>query len=364
MKYIRFYLFIILFGAVMASCHQWADKKENQRLVTDAAGRKVLVPDTINSVIALRAGALRLLCYMELAEKVGYIEANEQRRFVPYLLANPNLKKKPLIGAGNNYDAELLATSDADLIVATFMTSADADRLQEAIRKPVILLEYGDLKNNKKELFKSLRLLGELFYKTERAQSLENYISNQINEFKVRTTGKDSITAYIGGVAYRGAHGISSTEPGYPPFNFLSIKNVASSLGEVISSPISNQENAFIDLEQLLIWNPEYIFMDAAGESIWMQEVEKDVLKENLRAFQTADVYSVFPYNWYTTNYENIICNSWFIGKTAYPDSFDDIDVTAKCREIYTFFLGVDVYDEMADVYKPYHRLTSRGKKE
>lgn len=361
MRYLIFYLKIIFIGAVLTSCNQPGVSQFNRRLITDAAGRKVMVLDTIKSVIALRAGALRLLCYMDVANKVGYIEGNEQRRNVPYLLANPWLKEKHLIGAGNNYDAELLAASDADLIVVTFTSIADADKLQETTNKPVVLLEYGDLKNKKEKLFKSLILLGELFHRPGRADSLIQYISLNMKDFEARSAGKDSITAYIGGVAYRGAHGISSTEPGYPPFRFLSIENVAASLGEVISSPITNHENAFIDMEQLLIWNPGYIFLDAAGEKIWKQEIDKNVLNETLSALRSGNAYSVLPYNWYTTNYENILCNTWFIGKIVYPDSFRDVEVDAKCREIYTFFLGIDVFDEMTELYKPFCRQNSRG---
>jgi iron complex transport system substrate-binding protein len=354
MKQLFFIVLTFLVCSLISSCDNFDNSQINKRSITDAAGRKVNIPDTINSVVALRSGALRLLCYMDVAKKVDYIEGNEKRRNVPYLMANPNLKNKPVIGAGNNFDTELLATSNADLIIVTFMNTTDADKLQETIRKPVVLINYGDLKNNKENLFESLKVLGEIFHKQSRADSLIEYISQNLSEFKYRSTVKKKVTAYIGGVAYRGAHGISSTEPGYPPFTFLSIENVASSLEEVVSSPLADQENAFIDIEQLLIWNPDYLFLDAAGKSLWKKEVNDDILNENLVAFKYGKVYSVLPYNWYTTNYENILCNSWFIGKVVYPESFSDIDLESKCRDIYSFFLGDDVYDEMKKLYEPY----------
>ena len=348
---------ITLLAITMLSCGGTGGYEKHGRLMEDSAGRKVRVPDTIKSVIALRSGALRLVCYMDMAERVGYIEGNEKRRNVPYLMAYPGLKEKDIIGAGNNYDTELLAASDAVIIVATFISGAEADELQKATGKSVFVLEYGDMKYNMEEFFKSINLLGEMFHRQGRADSLVQYIKNTINDYKARSAGNDSITAYTGGVAYRGSHGISSTEPGYPPYRFLSVNNVAASLGEVVSSPISNQENAFIDIEQLLIWDPDYIFLDAAGEPIWQEEIDKPVLRETLNSFSSGDVYSVLPYNWYTTNYENILCNTWFIGKTVYPGAFDDIDIEAKCREIYSFFLGVDVYDEMYELYSPFRQL-------
>ena len=79
-----------------------------------------MIPDTIQSVVALRTGALRLLSYLKVTDKVNYIEANKQRRNVPYLFDNPGLRQLEIIGAGNNYDTELLAVSDADMVVSVF----------------------------------------------------------------------------------------------------------------------------------------------------------------------------------------------------------------------------------------------------
>ncbi|MBN1387008.1 MAG: ABC transporter substrate-binding protein [Bacteroidales bacterium] len=364
MKHVFLILVITLLTGIMFSCGGRGGNQRHGRIIKDSTGRAVRVPDTIKSVVALRSGALRLVCYMGMADRVGYIEGNEKRRNVPYLMAYPGLKEKDVIGAGNNYDTELLAASGAGLIVATFMSGHEADELQKATGKPVFLLEYGDMKNNMDELFKSLTLLGDLFYRQNRADSLVQYINNTINDYKTRSAGNDSVTAYTGGVAYRGSHGISSTEPGYPPYRFLSVNNVAESLGEVVSSPMSNQENAFIDIEQLLIWDPDYIFLDAAGEPVWHQEIDKRVLRETLGSFSSGNVYSVLPYNWYTTNYENVLCNTWFVGKTVYPDAFNDIDIEAKCREIYSFFLGTDVYDEMYELYSPFRQLIKGEERE
>ncbi|MGM0666518.1 MAG: ABC transporter substrate-binding protein [Bacteroidota bacterium] len=352
---------IILLAMAMLSCGNQQGMQDHQRLLEDSSGRQVHLPDSLQSVVALRSGALRLLCYMGLADRVAYIEGNEKRRDVPYLMANPELREKIVIGAGNNYDSELLAASNADVIIATFMTPAEADELQKATHKPVFVLEYGDMKENTGHLYKSLRLLGELFHRSERADSLVQYMISSINEFEKRSAGNDTLSAYTGGVAYRGSHGIASTEPGYPPYSFLSIRNVAGSLGNVVSSPVNNQENAFIDIEQLLIWDPEYVFLDAAGEIIWHAEIEKSLLGTTLQSFLSGRVYSVLPYNWYTTNYENILCNTWFIGSIVYPSSFSDVDIEEKCREIYHFFLGKDVYDEMNDMYRPFRQLVNGG---
>ncbi|MFO7621161.1 MAG: ABC transporter substrate-binding protein [Bacteroidales bacterium] len=349
---------ILVISGIASSCLFQSGENPNKRSISDGCGRSVNLPDTVRSVIALKAGALRLLCYMDQADKAGYIEGNEKRRSAPYLSANPGLRELSIIGAGNNHDTELLAASNADLIIVTFMTCSEADKLQELTKKPVFVLNYGNLDDKTDDLFTSLKLLGKIFYREERADSVIDYIRSTLSGGRYRTSdyNTDPVTAYIGGVAFSGSHGISSTVPGYPPFKAISAGNVAESLTKILDSSGSSQSNTVlvIDTEQLIKWDPEYIFLDASGKEIWQKEVEKPVINETLKAFQNSKVYTVLPFNWYTINYENLLCNMWFIGKTLYPETFTDINTEAKCREIYRFFYGTDVFDEMNDLYNPY----------
>ncbi len=329
------------------------------RIVTDALGRKVIVPDTLRSAVALRSGTLRLLSYMDLTSVIGYVEGNEKARSTPYNLANLNLKELEAIGTGNNFDTELLAAGKIDLIVTSYMNAGEADKMQKLTGKPVFVLKYGNLDDQIGDFYNSLVLLGELFNRKERADSLISYISSTIRECSMRT--KDlfdpTTTAYIGGVAYSGSHGITSTVPSYPPFRMVSVKNAAGSLISPAGTRRRSQGNKFIDPEQLIIWDPDYIFLDSSGSAIWKEDMKKPAISRTLKAIKDKNVYTILPYNWYTINYENILCNTWFIGKVTHPEAFEDINVEQKCREIYTFFLGSDVFDEMKKLYDPFKKI-------
>lgn len=349
---------LIIFTASMMvlSCHHQSESSMGSRSFTDACGRIVTIPDTIGSVIALKSGALRLLSYLDLADRVSHIEGNEQRRSVPYLFANPHLRDLPVIGTGNNHDPELLAASSADLIVATFMTCSEADKLQAVTKKPVIVVKYGNLGESKADLYTSLSLLGEIFHRPGRADSIINFFETNLNDIQARTSGYSSqgATVYVGGVAYNGSHGISSTVPAYPPFKTLPVRNVAESLLNITGYAGASHHNTMIDPEQLIEWDPDYIFLDASGEAIWQDEIRKPFLIRTLRAFRNAKAFRILPYIWFTINYENILCNAWFIGKTIYPEAFTDISIEMKCREIYEYILGSDVYDDIVNLYRPY----------
>jgi iron complex transport system substrate-binding protein len=140
-------------------------------------------------------------------------------------------------------------------------------------------------------------------------------------------------TVYAGGISYRGAHGITSTIPEYAPFEFIHIKNLAHNLNSV-------NNNVQIDKEQLVQWDPDKIFVDYAGLSIVLEELNEDVLKKTLSAIKNNDVYVLLPCNWYTTNFETLFVNAYYSGKVLFPDQFSDISMEKKANEIYKLFLN------------------------
>lgn len=349
------FLFLILL-----SCG--SNKKQNKELytVTDASGRKVLIPEKIESIIALRSGALRLISYLNATDRVVAVEGNEKKREVPYLFAHPELRELPVIGTGNIAEPELLAAHNPDMILCTYLTAGEAQELQNKTAVPVIVVDYGDLNQRIDTFYKSLQFLGGILGKEKRADSLINYIKRNIEDLHERSLPRNmpvKTNVYIGGIAYRGSHGINSTEPQYAPFRFTNVKNVASELGEVTSSPKAWLENAFIDPEQLIEWNPDRIFLDVSGKVLWSEDLKNEALKNSLTAIRKNELYKVLPHNWYTINYENVLCNAWYVGKVLYPNTFDDIVMKEKANEIYKMFVGKPVYDQMMKKFNAWQRL-------
>ncbi|MFN2378947.1 MAG: ABC transporter substrate-binding protein, partial [Bacteroidales bacterium] len=289
------YTAFFLVALVINSCTGAADKDREGRTITDSTGRRVVIPDTVTSVIALKSGTMRLLSYMKVTHLVSHIEGSEQRRTVPYLFANPHLRDLPVIGAGNHYDTELLAAAQSDIIIATYLSGHEADRLQRITRKPVVLLDYGNLGEGIDNLFGTMNLLGEIFRKKERSDSLVNYIRETMDEAAGRAAmaREKPPQAYIGGVAYNGAHGITSTEPDYPPFRMLSVRHIAEGSVKKEKKNALSHEVLFTDREQLIEWNPDVIFLDAAGRQIWEEEIAEEVMATSLNALKENRVWTV-----------------------------------------------------------------------
>jgi len=341
---------------LLAACGQKQAEIPALRPVRDALGRELLVPVQIKKVLTMKAGALRLLCYMDVQDKVGYIEQNELKRQVTYLMAHPQLRTLPVLGIGNNYDPEAVVASDAELIIATYMTAAEADALQQKVGKPVFVLTYGDMADRLEELFSSFRALGALFDRQGRADSLIVFIEKNRQQLAAGSAGAAAATAYVGGIAFNGAHGLRSSRVHYPPFLLAGIGSPVDGLPNSLQALGDGQKNILIDPEQIIDWDTDFLFLDAAGRDLWEQELRQPAYRQ-LRALRQGRAFVLLPFNWHTINYEHVLCNAWFVAQLTRPRAFGGIDIEAKSREITTFFLGKDVYAAIDSTYQPFRKI-------
>jgi iron complex transport system substrate-binding protein len=322
--------------------------------VTDLLDRTVELPGTVEKIVAVGPGALRLVCYAGAADQVVGIEDIEVKKPVqrPYLLANPSLLELPIIGAGgpdSSPDAERILEVAPDVIfTAQIMDRASADDLQATTGIPVVAVNYGDLGTFGEQLFTSIDLVGEVIGATERTTELVALIRSTMADLGSRTSSvaeSDHPSAYVGGLGFKGAHGIESTSPNYPPFSVISAKNIAADL--------TPKGSVMIDKEQLLQWDPDFIFLDRSGIGLVREDVSKNrSLYEGLTAVKQKRTYSQIPFNNYWTNVETALGNAYYAGAVMYPEQFSDIDPAAKFDEISTAMLGSPMYDALSETYK------------
>jgi iron complex transport system substrate-binding protein len=118
---------------------------------------------------------------------------------------------------------------------------------------------------------------------------------------------------------------------------------VAASIDRRLASSLAG---TYIDTEQLLLWDPDVIFIDESSlDPVW-QDLQSGLLNANLTALQTGRVHTLMTYNSYAVNYEIALVNSWYIGQILYPETFDDIKINEKAAEIIEMFTGKPVFSE------------------
>ncbi len=318
--------------------------------VTDGLGREVTVPKSPDRVVCSNSGCLRYLTYLQAEDTVVGVDSIEIDETIfdarPYALANPQLRDYPLIGEfrGNDDPEKIVAANPQVIFKTQLISPEEADELSEKTGIPVIALNYGSLSTYREDMYASLRLMGEVMDKEDRAEELVTFFDAAIDDLNARTEDipeEEQPTTYIGGIAYRGPHGFQSTEPAYPPFIFVNADNVAAELGT---------EHADVAKEKIVEWNPDILFVDLftlQTDPTAIDELRDDPSYQSLGAVQSGEVYGVLPYNCYTQNHGSILADAYYIGTVLYPDHFSDIDPAAKADEIYTFLVGEPVFDEM-----------------
>jgi len=324
-------------------------------VIKDLLGREVEVPSNVNRIVAVGPGALRLIAYLKATDMVVGVEDFEKLRPSgrPYILAYPELKELPSVGPGGPGklpDLESLIALQPDVVFITYVDRKTAQDIQEKTGIPVVVLSYGNLGTFEDEdLFRSIELAGKILGREEKAHEVVDFIKKAQEDLTTRSEGVESPTVYVGGIGYKGAHGIDSTEAKYPPFVVLQARNVVDELGE---------GHKFIDPEKLLVWDPEYIFIDENGLNLVLDDYSKHrEFYESLSAVKRGKVYGILPYNYYTTNIGTALADAYFIGKILYPERFTDIDPEEKADEIYEFLLGKRVYGEMAEQFGGFGRI-------
>lgn len=333
--------------------------KEMIRII-DMAGREVLIPKKVERIVAL-SGSLRYVVYLQAFDKVVGIEGVEKQRVMRgnpstgkayWLAIKDKVERIPTIGEGGPGklpDFEKLIAVKPDLVI-TFEVDG-AKLIQNKTGIPVIVIQYAGTEGFKiDDIRNTFSFLGRILNREKRAEELNSYMQKCIEDLRRRTENTSKPKIYIGAINARGAHGITSTEVDYPPLKWINVVNVADEVGK--------RGHVFIDKESLILWNPDFIFIDTGGLNL----VNEDYLKnkdfyKKLKAFKEGRTFTVFPHNFYRTNIEILFANAYYIGKIVHPERFRDLNIKSKSEEIFRKFLGINIYDDLSRNFKGYRKV-------
>lgn len=322
--------------------------------VVDALGRTVEFQSVPERVIAMGHGGLKFYAYMMGQEKligIEHVETTEQTLNGQSLhRAYPEIRNIPLIGKGGpkfDPEYEVLVKAQPDVIFASYrFTKEEVDAFQEKVKIPVVALDPGH--NGmvfSPKTMENFTIIGNTLQEQDRAKAIIDFMNAAKADLESRAgTIEQSPEVYFGGASFRGPQGILSTKAKFELLNLLNIKNIMDQHTEELS--------IMIDKEKLLSMNPEMILIDLSGKTPLLEDMEADpAFYRALSAFENGKVYALLPYFTYGMNFDTAILDMYYIGKTVFPDQFKDVEIDQKAEEIYTFFVGKNVYSEMLERY-------------
>ncbi|MBP2144413.1 iron complex transport system substrate-binding protein [Methanococcus voltae] len=327
-----------------------ASKTAEYMTITDMAGRTVQVPKNVTRIIGL-GSSLREIVYLNASDKVVGVEKLEADDKVGlrtlYILTHKELMKLPIVSESGNVEQyyERILQINPDVIFIGYESDV-ADDMQEKLQIPVVVVYTAPVgtEAQNEEYTQSLKLMGKILNKEERAEEILTTIEEYKADLALRASkSNNNPSVYLGGRAYQGINGLTATDAKWPPLVYLGTNNKANN----VAYDLCNESKGMaISKEQLLEWNPEYIFISSISIDKVSKEFQKPEFK-SLGAVSNNNVYQVLPYRWYLYNKDTAIADSYYIGKVLYPEQFEDIDPVEKADEIYTFFYGKPAYDEL-----------------
>ena len=346
-KIVALILAVLICIGLLAGCDSGEADPRNSRIITDGAGRQVEVPEKVESIVCVGVGALRYTCYVGAHDLVIGVEDYEVKPGMSRLYNYVNFDKfkdLPVIGTNGQPYTEEIINLTPDVIVMSKSASVEADDLQSKTGTPVVVVPGSDTTLDQ-NAYDTIRILGELYDMQTRATELTDYLKGIQKDLDDRTkdipdSSKPSV--YVGGVSFKGHHGFEGTEAGYGPFQLIGAKNLADTTG---------QNGAFnIDLEQVLSWDPDIIFLDFNGMNLIKEDYAKNPAYYNsLAAVQEGKVYSQISFRSSASNLETALADAYYAACVMYPEQFKDVDPVAKAGEIFEMLLGANPYEDLKE---------------
>lgn len=305
---------------------------------TDSVGRQVEVPAQITGVAVsgpLTQMVLFALCPDKLVGIADEWDATAEEYLATEYYNLPLLGQ--LYGGSGELNLETLLASGAQVVIDVGEPKdtivEDLDALQEQTGIPFVhisatIATMGD----------AYRMLGELLGMVDEAETLAAYCEETYAMVSDIAGSVDKVELlYITGDS--GLNVIAQGSYHAEIIDLLS-NNLA-----VVDSPSSKGTGNEVDMEQLMLWDPDVIIF--APGSIY-DTVGDDPLWQNMTAIQSGNYYEVpmGPYNWmgFPPSVQRYLGMLW-MAKLLYPDAAD-YDLQEEVTEYFQLFYHCDLTDE------------------
>ncbi|MDR1194827.1 MAG: ABC transporter substrate-binding protein [Peptococcaceae bacterium] len=311
----------------------------------DSAGREVEVPAQITRVSP--SGALAQMFIQALApDLLVSIAGDFSAAAEPYIAEN--LRQLPVVGqfyGTDNLNIEEIASIGPELVIDIGEPKSsiveDMDSITDALAIPAVhitatLATTGD----------AFRALGELLGREAAAERIAAFCDTAYADALaiMAQVGEDNKVPLLYLLGDGGLNVIAATS-----FHAELIDLIADNIAKV-DSPSSRGTGNEVDLEQLLLWDPEVIIF--GPDSIY-DTVAADTVWQQMKAIQNGAYYEIplGPYNWMGIPPSvNRFLGMLWLPKLLYPE-YANYDLYEKAAEYYKLFYDFDLsrdnYDQL-----------------
>lgn len=343
----------------LCACGKTASDTENTseketHLIVDNLDREVEVPCEINriAICSLWPMASVLSVFFDSADKLVGIPPECMSAAENGLLGElyPEiLNAETGYTKANEVNMEELAKLNPDVVFYNANNPDLGNQLAE-IGIPAVAMSVNKWSYNAIETLNNwIALLSEIFPANDKAKAVTDYsekIYSMVQERVADIPDSERVHAMF---IYQ-----------YSETNFLSSgKNFfgqywADVIGAVnVGEKLDGENSVAVNMEQVYAWNPDLVFI-----TNFTTATPDDLYNNTIGSYDWSGISAVkndnvhkMPmgmYRSFTPGIDTPITLLW-LAKTAYPELFEDIDITAQAKNYYKDVFGIELTDEQAE---------------
>ena len=347
---------------------------------TDFAGNPIEVADNLdNGIVAVGQDSFRWMTYFELADKCVMVDMNDMTN---YLGKSFMYTGRALVDIEGGNSATLKADDSARKFFTHTncgITDEDVDTILKLKPSMLVIPEgfytdypvhmaaiekagiktlaigyiYTFLKEGTFEITDDLRkqigIISIALKQNDRGKELLDafdYLTKDLSSLRSKVTEKK--TAYVGALAYNGAHGLDSSIPYHMPMALAGIENILTDKIDYEGSGVKTYNAADIAKNMK---SDTILFVDASGYFQNTTNESKGVAK----LFQGHEAYIVADYIWTGMNYDTIFVDAYQMLMYAYGDKvLTQAQFEQKIAKVYDLFYGMHISNRNISVFSKY----------
>ena len=337
-------ILFLIFSLLLCGCNQASVKSAGEtREFTDSTGRTVTLPVDITKIAI--SGPLSQIYILPLAGDmlvgVSTAYAEDAQNYLPaYIYEKAEIGQ--LYGGKGEMDLEALLAAAPDVVIdigeAKKTTADDLAALTEQTGIPFIHIDA-----TVATAPEAYRILGKLLGREEKAEELAVWCENtyaMITDMMIQVDAAGDRQTLLYCLGDKGVNVIAQGSFHAETINFMS-DNLAV-VEDVVSSGAGNE----VDLEQILLWNPDVIIF--APDSCY-EDLASSAQWQSVGAVSRGNFYKTptGPYGWLSSPpaVQRYLGMLW-LGQLLYPE-YTQYDLQAEVTEYYKLFYGCDLTEEM-----------------
>lgn len=314
--------------------------EKTDNVVVDFLGRRIQVPEKVDRIACLYAMSGQIVVMLDKGSNIVAVVDGLKRDVLLTQLA-PNIKNAATPSAGGVINIEELMKIKPDVI---FVSSDVARNPVEAAKLEKSKIPYFVVDcNTVVEQQQVIDMVGTVVGNREKARKYQEYYQHIMIMVQERVAGipdKDKMKIY---------HSIleptKTDKPRTLSADWIKYAGAVNVAATDLSSPTDSDNKFFVNVEQILLWDPDVIIVNENGA---VDEIMHDPQWASVRAVKQGKVYQmpVGISRWgHPGSIETPLAILW-TAKLLYPDRFSDVNMAVETRQFYKDYFNLELTDD------------------